>query len=182
MAVIVCPWCQSELPVEEGQEPERYCPICDNEIGGYRSLQIGLDRNEELEEDAEARAELDEDEVEDLSGLADWDEDKDLREKSESLLVYEEAVEKLLDEQETVPECPHCREYMLEAGNRVVDADSFLSRESDMLGGPVLKAPFAMTMYICPSCFSMQYTLAEENRTEFAQRLSGAGAEQKKGR
>lgn len=182
MAVIVCPWCQSELPVEEGQEPERFCPICDNELGGYRSLQIGLDRNEELEEEAEYETDPEADELEDLSAVENWEEDKDLREKNESLLVFEEAVEKLLDEQEIVPECPHCREYMLEAGEHVVGPDGFRAREPELLGRPVLEAPFAMTVYVCPSCFNVQHTLAEEDRVRLAQRLSGADAGQRKGR
>lgn len=183
MALIVCPWCQSELTVEEGQEPERFCPICDNELSGYRSLQIGLDRNEELDEDAEGyEAEPDAGDLEDISAIEGWVEDEDLAEKNESLLVYEETVEKLLDEQELVPECPHCREYMLEAGERLVGADGFRSREPVELGQPVLEAPFAMTVYVCPSCFHMQYTLSEEDRARFAQRLSGAAVERKKGR
>jgi len=182
MALIVCPWCQSELTVEEGQEPERFCPICDNELGGLRTIQIGLDRNEDLDEEAEYEADSESDELEDLSAVEGWEQDEDLREKNESLLVYEETVEKLLDEQEIVPECPHCREYMLEAGERVVGADGFRVREPELLGGPVLEAPFAMNVYVCPSCFNVQYTLAEEDRAKFAQRLSAAGAELRKGR
>jgi predicted amidophosphoribosyltransferase len=43
MAVVICPWCQSEIPQEEGAEPEQYCPVCENELGGYRTVTFGLD-------------------------------------------------------------------------------------------------------------------------------------------
>lgn len=173
MAVIVCPWCQSELTVEEGQEPERFCPICDNELGGYRSLRIGIDSIDDGEEDDDEYAREPEEDDEDIGEGAGWGQDEDLREKNESLLLYEETVEKLLDGQEVVPECPHCREYMLEAGERIVGADGFRAREPEELGRPVLEAPFAMTMYVCPSCFAVQYSLSEGDRAKFAQRLSG---------
>lgn len=166
MAVIVCPWCQSEIPLEEGQEPDRYCPVCDNELGGYRTMTVDIDGIDE--EDAEVEPE-DNDDDEALTG---WEEDDELREKNEAVLLYEETVEKLLDEQEIVPECPHCREYMLEAGETIVGANSFRPRSPDLLGEPMLVPPFALTLYVCPSCFAVTYSLAEEGRGRMAQKLS----------
>ena len=172
MAVVVCPWCQSEIPHEDGEELERYCPFCENELGGYRTLTIGGGEDEQSDEDDED----DEDIVRSILGDEDlsWIDDEDPLLENETLLQVEEAVDKLLDEQEVVPECPHCKEYMLEAGAQVVTADAFLPRVPDSLGQSVLEAPFSLTMYVCPSCFSVQHVLDERARSQFARRLSGA--------
>lgn len=180
MAVIVCPWCQSEVTQEEGQEPEKFCPICENELDGYRTLRVDIggydeEEDEEDEDGEDASFSVGEE------GLG-WERDEDLREKNESLLAYEETVESLLDEQDVVPECPLCREYMLEAGERTVGADEFVPRVPEELGRPVLEAPFVMTAYVCPSCFAMQYALSENDRSRIAQRLSGERGNRREGR
>lgn len=176
MSVVICPWCQSEIPQEEGAEPEKYCPVCENELDGYRTLRFELDRAEDgvdpgAKDDSEEESEAD----------LRWMEDRDLTEKNESLLLFEEAVEGLLDEQDAVPECPLCREYMLEAGERIVPAESFRPRVPESLGDAILKAPFSLTVYICPSCFAVQHALSDRDRAEVGQRLSRAG-EGRKGR
>ncbi|RIE00993.1 hypothetical protein [Cohnella faecalis] len=100
MAAILCPWCQSEIPVEEGQGPDKFCPVCDNEIDGYRTLRIGIDEeDEEDEEDGDSVGLVRAEDEEDLS----WMQDDELQEKDEALIQFEEAVEELLDEQEVVP-------------------------------------------------------------------------------
>ncbi|TJY41017.1 hypothetical protein E5161_15010 [Cohnella pontilimi] len=161
MAVVVCPWCQSEIPHEEGEEPEKYCPVCENEIGGYRTLTFGIDDSED--EDEEPAAQFTGTEAEDLR----------LGGSNEALLRFEETVERVLDEQETVPECPQCREYMLEAGELAVPAAFFRPRTPEALGKAVLEAPFSITLYVCPSCFTVQQSLAEQGRLDLARRLSG---------
>ncbi|MCC3374879.1 hypothetical protein [Cohnella sp. REN36] len=172
MAVIICPWCQSELIQEEGQEPDEFCPVCDNELKGYRTLQIGLGADEEEEEvdeedeDDYDRADGDEDELA-------WGREGDLTEKNEALLRYEETVEALLDEQDLVPECPQCREYMVEAGRQIVPAEAFEPRKAERIGGKaVLAAPFGVHVYLCPSCFTMLHTLSDADRSRVAQKLS----------
>jgi len=174
MAVVVCPWCQSEIPHEEGEELERYCPFCENELGGYRTLTIGGEEDDEEAEDDDGD---EEDIVRSILGDEDlsWIDGEDALLPSETLLQVEEAVDKLLDEQEIVPECPHCKEYMLEAGAQVVTADAFLPRVPESLGQSVLEAPFSLTIYVCPSCFSVQHVLDEAARTRLASRLSGSG-------
>jgi Zn-finger nucleic acid-binding protein len=175
MAVVICPWCQSEITLEEGAEPEKYCPICENELDGYRTLRLGLggseDDEDEDDEDDEAAAvpALDE---EDLSWI---EEDGELQEKNEAILAFEKTVEGLLDDQDAVPECPQCREYMLDAGEHVVSTEAFRARVPAALGEPVLTAPFSLTVYICPSCFTVQQSLSEQGRNDLARRLSQAG-------
>ncbi|MDB4867347.1 MAG: hypothetical protein JWR03_1680 [Cohnella sp.] len=174
MSVVVCPWCQSEIPQEEGEQPEKYCPVCENELDGYRTLRVGIgdDTDEEDEEDS----------VDAAPGIEElhWAQEGDLTEKNEALLQFEETVERLLDEQDTVPDCPQCREYMLEAGEHTVTPETFRARVPQSLGQPVLEAPFALTVYVCPSCFSVQYSLAEQGRFELARRLSGTEASGRK--
>ncbi|MGG1312586.1 MULTISPECIES: hypothetical protein [Cohnella] len=192
MAVVVCPWCQTEILTEEGQEPDKVCPVCENELDGYRTLRITLDKNEEDEPEEPAAAAKrsgggaaaagEEPDWERDAKLEDIKELEEIEEKAESLLDFEETVEKLLDEQETVPECPVCHEYMLEAGEIQVGEEAFKPRVSKLLygGGAVLGAPFAVQAYVCPSCFAVHYALSEEDRIKLSQRLSGAA--KKKGR
>jgi hypothetical protein len=173
MSVVICPWCQSEIPQEEGAEPEKWCPICENELNGYRTLRIGLGDSEDEDEEEENE----EDGVDALAGGEDLIlvENGELTEKNEALLQFEETVEGLLDEQDAVPECPQCREYMLEAGELAVTTDAFRPRVPESLGQAVLEAPFSLTVYVCPSCFSVQHSLGEHGRNNMARRLSKAG-------
>lgn len=176
--VIICPWCQSEIIQEAGEEPDKFCPVCDNELSGYRTLRFGLGDEEPAEDEEEA-----EDDAlygrqghrglpEDLEGLG-LDGDDDLRGKDEALLRYEDTVEAILDEQEFVPECPQCREYMVETGRQVVQAASFAPKRPERLrGGAIIEAPFSMTLYMCPSCFTMAYALSEEDHSRIGDRLS----------
>lgn len=174
MSVVVCPWCQSEIPQEEGQEPEKYCPVCENELDGYRTLRIGLGDEDDSDEDFEE----DDDDSSSYGAILTDEEDisfaqdEDLQVKNEALMQYEETVEKLLDEQETVPECPQCREYMLEAGETTVPAAGFLARVPESLGAPILEAPYSMKVYVCPSCFQVQHSLSDEHRTALIQKLA----------
>ncbi|KIL35978.1 hypothetical protein SD71_11630 [Cohnella kolymensis] len=168
MAVTICPWCQSEVPHEEGEEPEKFCPVCDNEMDGYRTLRVNVGSEEEEEEQEEEEAEENDD------SAIDWNSDVAMSEKDEALLRFEETVAEILDEQDLAPECPQCREYMLEAGEQLISGEQFRPRIPEALGQAVLEAPFALTVYMCPSCFTVQTTLAENDRHHVARRLSEA--------
>jgi len=161
MSAVVCPWCQSEILQEEGDEAEQMCPFCDNELGGYRTMTIQLGDDES---DADGAAEEDED----LS----WLENEAEADKSEALWKFEETVERLLDEQETTPTCAHCQEYMVAAGTRIVTADGFEPRTPKWLGQAVLNAPFKLQIFVCPSCFSLQQVLDEGDQREMTNRFS----------
>ena len=127
MEPTVCPWCQSEIVWDEEIGPEDTCPHCANELKGYRTLNIALDDEEtqddpeEYEEDYEASDE----EVVDLQRIWGSDQESlsslrtvDKYGEDHDLFAFEETVEGILDQQEEVPECLHCREYMLHAGTR----------------------------------------------------------------
>jgi hypothetical protein len=162
MSSIICPWCQYEILQEEGAEPEKYCPVCENELDGYRTITVDLERDEE---DLEENADSDDD------GDFGWAPDKGLREKNEDQLKFEEQAEKLLDEQDAVPECPHCREYMVEAGEQSVAETQFRPRRMGPEGPDVLAAPFTLKVYVCPACFAVSYGLSEDDRMGMIQRL-----------
>ncbi|RIE00991.1 hypothetical protein [Cohnella faecalis] len=49
-------------------------------------------------------------------------------------------------------------------GQQIVTAEQFQPRVSKLLaskGGKVLEAPFALTVYLCPSCFAVQHALSK---------------------
>lgn len=168
---VICPWCQSEILQEEGQEPEKMCPVCDNELDGYRTLKLNIGDDEEEEEEVE--------EAEDeLSGLVSidedisWVEDEQLVEPDDELQQFEETVEQLLNEQDLVPECPLCKEYMLESGQQFIAAEHFQPRRSETINGTILEAPFTLTMYLCPSCFTVQSFLGDSHRHQIVRNLS----------
>ncbi|MFC4304973.1 hypothetical protein [Cohnella boryungensis] len=174
MSVVICPWCQSEISQEEGQEPDKICPVCDNELDGYRTLKLSL--GEEEEEDAYEEEEAPTVSIDDDEDLS-WMEEEAL-ESSEELEQFEETLEELLNEQEVVPECPSCREYMVEAGERLISAEEFKPRVPESLGVPLVEAPFKLTMYVCPSCFTVQSALGDTHRQRMVRSLSEPGAQQ----
>jgi hypothetical protein len=176
MAITICPWCQSEILQEEGQEPDKICPVCDNEIDGYRTLKLNIGGSVEDEEDEDEEDE-DEDEEKGSSIVTidedvSWDDDQLYNETSEDLLQFEETVEQLLNEQELVPECPICHENMLESGEQLISVNEFRPKVPDNLGEAIIEAPFSLTMYICPTCFSIQSVLADSAREQVVRRLS----------
>lgn len=169
MSAVICPWCQSEIIQEEGQEPEKFCPVCDNELDGYRTLKLNIG-DEEDEED-----ELDEEEDSPMVSIDEdigWVEDEEFTETDDELQQFEETVEQLLNEQELVPECPFCREFMIETGERLVAETEFRPRVSEALGETILSAPFTITMFTCPSCFTVQSFLGDSYRHQIVRRLS----------
>jgi uncharacterized Zn finger protein (UPF0148 family) len=174
MAVVICPWCHSEIMQEDGQEPDKICPICDNELEGYRTLKLNIGNSEEEKEEEEVEVDDDRDsnqvsiDDEDIS----WDDDTFNDTEDDELQQFEETVELLLNEQELVPECPLCHENMIESGEQLISAAQFRNRVSDVLGEAVIEAPFTLTMYICPTCFTVHSFLGDSHRHQVVRRLS----------
>ncbi|MDR0268804.1 hypothetical protein [Paenibacillus sp.] len=180
----VCPWCQTEIVWDEEIGPEETCPYCQNELKGYRSLNIQLGDEEDAGdeedwEDAEDAADAD-----DEAGESFWAQEDmshplppsirtlDKFEESHDLMNYEESVEKILDEQEEVPECPKCRDYMVLAGTQEVTEQGFIPAKFSSLKGPVIQPPFRLNMYICTGCFHVESNLTEEDRLRMVDHLS----------
>ncbi|QHT62659.1 hypothetical protein GXP70_23565 [Paenibacillus lycopersici] len=163
---VICPWCQTEIVWDEEIGPERHCPHCENELSGYRTLQLDLNDDEAVE----AQQDVDgEDAAWDTDGQDDL---IDFREYNQDRLVLEQSTERVLDDQLEAPECPTCRELMLEAGTQIVTGERFAPRIPAALGEPVLATPFALVLYVCPSCFHTENRLSVEDQERLVQLLT----------
>lgn len=180
METTVCPWCHTEIVWDEEFGPEETCPHCNNELSGYRTVTIGAEDLEDEEPEAE---ESTADDVVSDDNLWD-DEDKEGVVPIFNTLVqfgddydlkrYEQSVAEILAAQLEAPECPQCHELMLHSGKQQVDKFSPAAPEA-LGGGPVLQAPFALNLFVCPSCFHVQHSLAQEDRIQLVRNLSKPG-------
>ncbi|OKP71894.1 hypothetical protein A3842_23075 [Paenibacillus sp. P3E] len=177
METTVCPWCHTEIVWDEEFGPEDTCPHCNNELSGYRTVTLGVDDLEDEDEPEEAV----EPEPEDVSDEDLWDDsDKDGVVPIFNTLVqfgddydlkrYESSVSAILAAQLEAPECPQCHELMLLSGTQNVEG--FEPSSPEALGGPVLKPPFSLNLFVCPSCFHVQHSLAQEDRIQLVRNLS----------
>ncbi|SFJ02083.1 hypothetical protein SAMN02799624_03033 [Paenibacillus sp. UNC496MF] len=169
---VVCPWCQTEIVWDEEIGPERYCPHCENELSGYRTLQLDVD--EAGEEDP---GEQEEDDNQAWSGDGGDQDLTDFREYNRERLALDGTMERMLDDQLEAPECPNCRELMLEAGTHIVTGDAFKARIPAALGAPVVETPFALVMYVCPSCFHTENRLSVQDQERLVFLLTEASDE-----
>ncbi|MHA7964414.1 hypothetical protein ACX93W_09715 [Paenibacillus sp. CAU 1782] len=165
----VCPWCMTEIVWDEEIGPESHCPHCENELSGYRSLNIGLDNDEDLDDEEQGgsygHAQDD--------GDGDWEDESSLRGMGTGL-ASEAGAQLVLEQQLEVPECPVCREYMLEAGEQQIGGDNFKAHVSPALGHSIVPVPFTVNWYVCPSCYHVSSQLAVSDREELAKRLHRA--------
>ncbi|MNC36043.1 hypothetical protein D3C75_845470 [compost metagenome] len=83
---------------------------------------------------------------------------------------YESKVSSILAAQLEAPECPQCHELMLLSGKQKVEG--FEPSSPEALGGPVLRPPFSLNLFVCPSCFHVQHSLAQEDRIQLVRNLS----------
>ncbi|WP_274649362.1 hypothetical protein [Paenibacillus humicola] len=170
---VICPWCQTEIVWDEEIGPEKNCPHCENELSGYRTVQLGID-GIDLDEDEEEEEERTDAEETDEHGEGDF---ADLRSFHRSQFVFEEVASRIIEEQDEAPECPVCREFMLEAGLQTVEESRFAPRTTAALGEPVVTAPFRVVWYVCPACFHTESKLAYPERERLVRLLSKATEE-----
>ncbi len=170
----ICPWCDTEIVWDEELGPEAFCPHCDNELDGYRTISFSVDNDAEEEEavrEDDDGDDSDDSDLDEASGLDLLDPDG-YRHTNPGMLALEEKMEAILDLQAEVPECPVCREYMLEIGKQTVSSEGWQPTVHEALGGPLLQAPFRMVWYVCPSCNHMQNRLSAADRETLFDRLS----------
>lgn len=144
----ICPWCQTEIVWDPEIGPEQVCPHCFNELGEYRSVTFTpemLEDDEDFDDDPDGQDDL------------DWEE-QEVRD------VYQQRVNDCIDFQEEAPECSTCREFMLLAGDQVMEEGGFSPKVHKPIGRSVLAAPFKMNVYVCPSCFKVETVLSESDR------------------
>lgn len=145
----VCPWCDTELVWDEELGPDDTCPHCGNELGDYRTVRVRL-------EDASG----------DVSGVFD-------PRAGTGLAGLEPVIRRMLDEQDELPECAQCGEYMLFAGTQTV-SERFEPAAFVAVRSAFLETPFRLRLYFCPSCFRAEYQLSDEDRMKMAERLRAA--------
>lgn len=172
-----CPWCHSEIVWDEEIGPEEFCPHCNNELSGYRTMQIGIDGIDLEPDDSDVKRDHEHEHEED-----DWSEEDSewtesakagdgFRQARRSSFAVEEKIERVLDEQLEVPECPSCRGYMLEIGTNQVTRDSFKPTTPPALGQPMIAAPFETVLYVCPVCFETSTKLSLAARQQLTELL-----------
>ena len=152
-----CTWCESEIIWDPEIGPEKYCPHCDNELSGYRTIEV----------DADDVAENEEEEY-------NWDEDEEGRGilRSARELATHSVISQILNEQFEVPECPNCREFMLETGTQTVGAQGDFEAKLSPNQTPLLKTPFKVIHYVCPSCYRTENYLNYEDRKHLLDELT----------
>lgn len=170
----VCPWCDTEIIWDEELGPEDECPYCNNSLRDYGTLQIDLDPAEKPDKAHTAEDKHDEHSHEDEErGWSNfqWEDDGILYDSPEAIKV-QEGLDKLLHEQEEVPECPQCREYMVFVGKEQLK-EHFTPH---LIGGEaLLHAPVQLNVYTCMSCYQVSKFLDVQGRKQLndsIQRLS----------
>ncbi|MGP0585275.1 hypothetical protein [Paenibacillus timonensis] len=191
METTICPWCQTEIVWDEELGPEEECPHCQNELKGYRTVNISLGQDDEFEDEEndhpfqDRKHHYDEDD-EEMDGDSLWEEEEEVHlgavrrieaftASGGDLLKYETGVEKLLDGQDEVPECPHCREYMVYAGKQkltVLDG-GFVAAIPAGGDRPLLSEDAEMNVYVCSACFHVSRFLNEASRIAMIRTISG---------
>lgn len=188
---LICPWCLTEIVWDEEIGAESHCPHCDNELSAYRTIELGYDE-EEVEADEHEKSvqalkindahraakqygsestedEYTEDEVEEAP---EEDYSDGYLKTHSSRFAVEETVQRVLDDQDEMPECPSCRSYMIEAGTQRLEEQQFESRIAPSLGKPVLSTPFNLTLYVCPACYQTSSLLSSSDREQMINRLT----------
>lgn len=172
-SVQICPWCMTEITWDEEIGPESHCPHCDNELGGYRSIGVNLERDDEGVRDAEVEAEPDDwSEEEEDAGRPNPSWDEGYLPTDRGMLAADGMIRRIVDEQDEAPECPVCREYMLEAGVQQMGGAGFRPTAHQPLGKPILPETFALVWYVCPSCFHASSVLSLADRKAMLDRMS----------
>ncbi|AJY73644.1 hypothetical protein [Paenibacillus beijingensis] len=161
----ICPWCDTEIVWDEEIGPEKHCPHCDNELSGYRTLTLGDDEGDGDQDWKDAEA------GDDGGWLGDMDGDG-YRQGDLADLAARQSVEKVLEDQDEVPECPACREYMVLTGEQTV-TEGFEPVVPKALGRPLLEAPVRFSLYVCPACFETSTKLSPQTRKKLIESLAG---------
>lgn len=163
----VCPWCETNIIWDEEIGPEKYCPHCDNEISGYRTLEFDT---EIIEGDyAEDENEL----YKSAESADDWEDEDSSILRSTREIAANSQLQELLDRQFEMPECTNCREYMLEIGEQSIGQQGeFIPVAAPKSGLPIVRTPLKVSWYVCPSCYRTDSYLSVHDRKHMLDALS----------
>jgi hypothetical protein len=168
----VCPWCDTEIVWDPELGPEEECPHCLNPLRDYHSIVLpvrnGGQTADHSEEPTASRsgngqpAEANEE-------LAVFDElDDGFDELDAAIEALEEAVQQIVDGQDEAPECPSCRQFMLYVGDQQPsDAEKFSPVIPLSAGSALVRPNYSLKMFVCPSCYRVDYLLSEHDREHF---------------
>jgi len=158
----VCPWCESDIIWDPEIGPEKFCPHCDNEISGYRTLELDAQFAEEEEEDESYN---------DAEG-DDWEEETSIL-RSTREIAANSRIQGLLDEQFEMPECSNCREYMLEVGEQAMSEQiQFVPVTIKQTGKQLVPQNMKVTWYVCPSCYRTDSYISVHDRKHMLDALA----------
>jgi hypothetical protein len=171
----VCPWCDTEIVWDPEIGPEEECPHCLNPLGDYSSVVLPIRTGGPSVPlgEAPAASRRKPEQVEADEELDIFDELDDGFEDSDAAIeAYEEAVELVVNGQEEAPECPSCRQFMLHLGDQQnPPAAKFEPIVPDSVGTALIRHDYSLKMYVCPSCFRVDYWLSEQDRAQLLNRL-----------
>jgi hypothetical protein len=172
----VCPWCDTEIVWDPEIGPEEECPHCLNPLGDYSSVVLPVRNGGQPASLAQAptagRTKLGQTEESDEE-LDIFDElDDGFDESDAAIEAYEEAVELIVGGQEEAPECPSCHQFMMHVGDQQnPPAAEFVPVIPDSVGSALVRQDYSLMMYVCPSCFRVDYLLSEQDRAQILHRL-----------
>jgi len=169
----ICPWCLTEIVWDEEIGPEEHCPHCENELSGYRTVQIGGSNEEHNHiKDQQEEEWLENDGSEEHEDALWMEQGEGYRHADKAWLAAQSTLQGIINEQDEAPECPSCREFMLETGSQHIDKEQFKPAIIASTGQPVLEAPFNVIWYVCPACFHTSSKLSAESREAMLKRLT----------
>jgi hypothetical protein len=173
----VCPWCDTEIVWDPEIGPEEECPHCLNPLGNYRSVVLPVRTGGQPAAQAEsmptagrAKNGQSEESDEELDIFDELDDGFD--ESDATIEAYEEAVDLIVGGQDEAPECPSCRQFMMHVGDQQnPPATKFAPIIPDSVGYALVRQDYSLKMYVCPSCFRVDYLLSEQDRAQILNRL-----------
>ncbi len=154
----ICPWCDHEIVWDPEFGPDEICPNCENELSGFRSIQVAIEREESAQEDTFSNDRVPAGNAADLDEIADR-------------TRYMEQVQKLTDQQLEAPECLTCYQFMLYAGVESVQPTAIEFARSPFTGKPLLPAKIELAIYVCPSCFKVEKYLSSSTRQAWIRQI-----------
>lgn len=157
-ALQICPWCDHEIVWDPEFGPDEVCPNCENELSGFRSIQVSLEPDETKHADIFSSDRVPAGKATHLEELAEHNR-------------YLEQVQKLTDQQLEAPECPTCYQFMLHAGVESVQLNHIEFARSPFTGKPLLPAKIDLAIYVCPSCFKVEKYLSASTRQAWIRQI-----------
>lgn len=140
----ICEFCQTEIVWDPEIGREEMCPHCLNMLRDYRKLDIPVDAPEAAEEADEPSV---------AAAATNNKAPQTHAEFEKQLQAYSEA-------QQGGADCSFCHEMTVKIGTQLVqDFKPFVPAGFER---PLIKAPFELEVYLCPTCKQVQMILPDK--------------------